>query len=1523
MKLTIGEAREFVRARLDELAAQESDMLLSAIDDRNLDNTVDKLIEEAISYIHLAAPASLMEGPILTESNFAEGDLVIKDRVLDIDTALSDINDDILRFISFQCGDSDIKLTRAFYEDSPEARMQLNEYIQGQPDSPALVKMDDSPDYRPHFKYYTTDMCLDGIGRALHFVLRYFARPKPQGGTISVSPSVISLGAGINSKTVTVNSTKPWRLISTVPDWLWLSETEGTESATITISVQQNRGSQRSVSLVFTNDDGTATLEATQKGYSSSEGDERLKVASTALINGVMTLPSTDISNVYYLRVAAEEQLAWTAVLSDTENFFISPTNGIGTGIENYSSVAVYALRPNDTGVARTATVTFMAAGVNPVVITLRQPTQLTVTPRSVGVSSAAGSQIFQIATEGAWETEIMSAPVGFNLSQVSGNGNATILAVYPANDTGELRLINFLVKSGGASMRVIINQAAASQSSIGVNPTALGPFPANGDITGRANTINVSASGGEWAIDSNTLPSWASVVRNPRTENQIAVANVNANNTTQPRSQTIVVYLVSDPTKTASFIVSQEGQQSSITILDSIVPLDNVTVPYSGGTFSATLNATGPWQLTSSKSWLHITSATTGQAGTHTVTFRVDSGQVADSAEITGALTDGSNKTCSYYIIREGAPVVEDYISATRRDNPMYNDTTVTNGEDNEGFDVQASGPWVAVAQDSWIHPITSYGSWSGNGGSSVKTCWFYTDVNTGGQRTGRILASLTGTDKTATFYVYQEGDGRPTLSASFNKTLITASSQKLYLKIATQSSIVWSIDQVSSGLTPAKYTGVGPDEVEVNVGAYSGEYSRTLSLRVRNASYNLTSSPNVKQDPPSAPSTWLLMTPNSRKDIPYSQVSQTITIDSNVSWSASCDAAGVTLSPSSGTNRGTIVASFGQNTDPVNSRPMRITVTGGGHTAELYLVQAKKAADPLVVNPMAVQIPATGGQQLVTVDTFGNWGLTKSESWIQTSVNAGTLTPATSFYISAQANTGSARTGYVTVSGNGATKTIEVTQGSAANLAISSELVSLLKAANSTGSVYVYAQDMWEVDEEMSNIPVWLEYIYSTHAGSQNGETLTFLANAENNTGFARDGLIRLRLVNSPDVDPVTITVRQSAGSTLTVTPLNTTALATPDEGTIDIESNTDWYIVPGSISSGLTFDGDDMSGSGDKSDVLWQVTGNPLLEQRELMASFRTEDGSITRLFKVTQAAGTFEVSPTSVSFAGSGESITVRLRTSSGWSIVSKPSWITARAASVIPDPSGLGVTLSASANNSAAERNGQVIFQQNTYGHQATVNVTQSAGLTLHTLEISPSEDVHLESGDATTVEIAVTSDTNWQVDLSKCFSGTTCSPMSGTGDATLTLSIPVGSDSLRRHVFGIKTTDNAIAKQLNIWQPASNDDITFEPDVSFITFSEDSPSADVIVMSNRNWTAESTGAWLQFEPISGNAWQPVTVRFRPRLNQTKAQRATWKVTTEGGAQKSITCTSQPTMAPLPDSLEGERQNYSYSTEIII
>jgi len=172
MNLTIGTARDYVRSRIDELPI-DSVMLSQSVDDANMNSMIDKNIEEAIRYIHLTAPAVLMEGLELTQadtSSDGSGSTVKANRtdsVLDIDFSTGTI--DVLRVVSFKAGDSSILLTETFAEDSAKAHMQSNSYAKGIPEDPALIMMADSKDYRPHLRYYTTE------GNS--FSLIYFPNP--------------------------------------------------------------------------------------------------------------------------------------------------------------------------------------------------------------------------------------------------------------------------------------------------------------------------------------------------------------------------------------------------------------------------------------------------------------------------------------------------------------------------------------------------------------------------------------------------------------------------------------------------------------------------------------------------------------------------------------------------------------------------------------------------------------------------------------------------------------------------------------------------------------------------------------------------------------------------------------------------------------------------------------------------------------------------------------------------------------------------------------------------------------------------------------------------------------------------------------------------------------------------------------------------------------------------------------------------------------------------------------------------
>lgn len=1522
MKLTIGEAREFVRARLDELAAQESDMLLDVIDDRNLDNTIDSLLEDAITYIHLAAPASLMEGPIITESNFAAGELSVLNRVLDVDTALADIEDDILRLISFQCGDSDIKLTSAFYEDSPEARMQLNKYIQGQPDSPALVRLDDSPNYKPHYKYYTTDMGAGGYGQALHFALRYFPRPRLQGGSLSLTPSALNMVAGTGSKTVTVYSTSAWRITSTVPDWIQLSEREGVGTATITVTARANEGSERSLSLIFVNDEGSASLEIKQRAGSESAGGELLRVTSTAMVNNVITIPASNIANVYYLRVSAVEGLAWSATLSDPgEKFYISPTSGVGSGLENYSTVAVRATGVNDSDIPNEATITFTASGVTPIIIGLRQPARLAVTPEggSTSVPASQGSLRFFVSTEGPWTAEVAdTSPEGFYLSNYEGNGEGSFIAYYPENPVTQIRLLQITVSSGGASLDVIIAQQPGVGVAIGVVPGELGPFPASGILTGLTVTANVQADG-EWTVDTSTLPNWATVTYSTQ-DNEIVIQSMTANESTVlPREANIKVYLVNSPGDAAYLSFTQEVSEGEISLVDTVSPYTSVSIPAEGGSYTALLSATGPWTLSTQDSWITNLSPTSGDAGTNIqISFRVGSTSSArPDGRITAALTN-TTKTAIYFVSQQ-APV-EEAFEITRRSNSFYDNTGVTNDLAYEGFDVYAPGPWTADCDKSWVHPYNT-ASWSGNGSSpgTKVTRWFYAEANPGPARTATITGYLTGTGRTAKFYINQDGDGTPYLDASFNKKSYDSTSQTITLQI--RSNISWSITNVSSGLTiaSADRNGSGPKDIDVSLGSTGSQ--RTLSVTVSNVSYGRTATATATQKAPVS-NNRLVIAPNGDLPVAYDTRELRIDItDCNVSWTATCTTPGasINLSPNHGSNTGSIMAYFEANTNEHDTQSYAISVSGGGITRTLTIIQAAKPAAPLTVSPTSVSISGFGGSQTVYVTAQAAWSLTKSHSWIQTSVSPGTSSQASSFTISAEA-TNATRSGSVVITSGTATKTVTVTQTYTGSIIASTNEILLEGGRNASKSITVFATGAWEVDDDNPYIPDWLEYTYTTHAGSANGETLTFFANSANmGSGTRGPAIMYLKLVNATDSGSYFgISISQKKALGLSVVPSTTNAPPWDCEGNLEVVSDVAWRIVQ--ITEGLVIESDQQSGPGGTNVITWNLPANTGL-QRTFTVEFMTDDGSPQPLHAtatIIQAAGYLRCSING-SFAGSGEEIASTVFSSAAWEIVSYPSWMLIQPMSGPGDRdyvSGTPITFAALPNrNTSLPRSGEVLFQHTSNPNsQLSLNVNQTPSDS-HTLTISPTELV-LPDDSEYEGTLQISTDVSWEILTNDYPNGyrpndnPTVEPRvvfeewSGTGNAEVAFTVLQNTEDAPRSLW-VKVLINGgtTIRTLNIWQPAETASLIVYPEVDEIVFTQSTPTAEIAVRSLAGWVADThLMPWLTISPSSAPAGY-TNVTLSATIDRTQAKTGNLTITS-GTETITIACRTVPPFVPI-------------------
>ena len=95
---------------------------------------------------------------------------------------------------------------------------------------------------------------------------------------VSVEKATITLESGEASETITFTATRDWTL--TCPDWIAPSAKNGKASAskqTVTISVEENKGNDRSGDVVISIGLAKATVSVTQKGamgqYQAEEGD--------------------------------------------------------------------------------------------------------------------------------------------------------------------------------------------------------------------------------------------------------------------------------------------------------------------------------------------------------------------------------------------------------------------------------------------------------------------------------------------------------------------------------------------------------------------------------------------------------------------------------------------------------------------------------------------------------------------------------------------------------------------------------------------------------------------------------------------------------------------------------------------------------------------------------------------------------------------------------------------------------------------------------------------------------------------------------------------------------------------------------------------------------------------------------------------------------------------------------------------------------------------------------------------------
>lgn len=141
--------------------------------------------------------------------------------------------------------------------------------------------------------------------------------------------------------------------------------------------------------------------------------------------------------------------------------------------------------------------------------------------------------------------------------------------------------------------------------------------------------------------------------------------------------------------------------------------------------------------------------------------------------------------------------------------------------------------------------------------------------------------------------------------------------------------------------------------------------------------------------------------------------------------------------------------------------------------------------------------------------------------------------------------------------------------------------------------------------------------------------------------------------------------------------------------------------------------------------------------------------------------------------------------------------------------------------------------------------------------------------------DGATVEVALTSNGNWTV--ASYPEWLTISPISGKGDATLTLTASANDgEETRSGEVHVKTKDNSATLTVT-QEPRETSIITVNP--TEIISDADGGMYEVTVTANCDWTVNNSSEWIHCEPTSGNGNGTITVNIDPIDSDTSDREA--------------------------------------------
>ena len=1128
---------------------------------------------------------------------------------------------------------------------------------------------------------------------------------------------------------------------------------------------------------------------------------------SIALSPGELSFPAEGGEEDITLELT--RSLSWTATTNDswitlpTHSGDDSPTSVIhilvaeNTSLENRIGTITFKTR------GKTATLTVRQEGVEPFLSTDVQ---------TLTFPSDGGAQQVQISTNGNW-TATTKSESAFSVSPASGTGEGTLTVTAAENETTVLRWETLTLTSGALTVSITLLQQAKP------------------DLNGHAYVNLALPSGLLWAtcnVGASTPEEYGDYFA--------------WGETAKKNSYTWANYKWSDGGMQSLTKYNNRNDYGIVDNLSELLPSDDAAVVNWGGCWRMPTYA--EWEElcnTDNCTWTPINN--NGHCKGYKVTSTRNGNSIFlpaaglyiesgfDRAGLSGyfwasTLFSAPDQGCGLYFDDAGHPhafsryqglSVRPVGKMTLHFSLMPTSVNFPAAGSSETLSITANQPWTVTTSDAWL-------TLSADAGTGDATLDVAAEENTSiTRRTGAVTFQTGATTYTVT--VSQEG-ATPTFSV-FPESL-SFSAEGGSASVAISSNQSWTATTSDAWFSISSAEGEGDATLSLTVVANTSTDSRsgTVTLKAGDSSYTVSIS-QEGEDP------ILTISPESLS-FSADGGNKSITVTSNLSWTATSSDAWLTVSSSSGEGDATLSVTADENVSIAN-RTASVTFEGKDRTVTVNVTQ-DGAAPFFNVTPTTLSFSAEGGSAPVKIESNQTWTASKSADWIALSEVEGTGDATLSLTVDANTSTDS-RSGTVAFQAGETYYHINLTQdGEGILFSITPESLSFT-AEGGNETITVTSNLSWTV----TSSDAWLTLSNSSGEGDA---TLTVVAQ-ENTSTSSRSGILTFK---GKDITFTVNVTQEGASPNFSVTPTTLSFTSSGGSQSVSIKSNQAWT---------ASFDVSwlSLSTASGTGDAIVSITAqaNTSTDNRAGTVTFTSGGKTYTVTVIQDGAATHFEITPTTITFTSKGESKSISIMSNQPWTVSSDASWLK------LSDNSGTGdATLSVTAeeNTSTSSRSSTIIFKAG--GKDYTVSVMQEGATPF--FNVSP-ESLSFSSS-SESKSITVTSNLSWAA--SSDVSWLTLSNSSGLGKATLTLTTEANTSTNSRSGT---VTFSAGGKTYTVSVSQAGADPTFSVTPTTLSFTASAGSKSVSITSNTSWTASSDGSWLTLSKSAGegNATLSLTV----------------------------------------------------------